>query len=116
MAVEIVIKVEGSATSAGTYKVIWSVVSATEMPSEIFRHRRETNYFDGVIQPADLAYPTTPQSSHQYYRTDTGVGMYETITEAEAAKVNIANAISDLVKQYKNNLTNFLVPTTDVYS
>jgi len=115
MAVEIEVDVEGAATMDGKYRVTWTANTSTDMPLEVFKHTAVTERFDGVISVADLNYPTSKSPTDAYYRKDTASQVYATISVAEAAQVNVANALQDLVDAYKNGLADFLVTTTDTY-
>lgn len=109
------IEIVGSAVGE-KYRVTWRVTSATGMPEEVFLHAFATMGFSGVITASELTYPTTRTNGQAYYRQSEASADYDTLTDAEDAKTNVAATLQDLVDAYNAGLASFLGTTTDSFS
>lgn len=112
MAVQLVVDIEGTAELDGTFTVLWTATSATDMPTEVFVHKFSTEKFDHVAVPGDLQFPTAKTPSSAWYRQASGSCNYPTQADADAAKAVVATALQDLVDAYNAGLATFLTNVT----
>lgn len=112
---DITVQVEGSGVPGG-YQVVWTATSSTDMPTEVFLHKWSSMEFEHVIRVSDLTYPTTRTKGQGYYRQDSATVVFDTIEEAEKAKVVVDERLQLLVTEYNNGLTDFLGTTTSTYT
>lgn len=113
--VTIDVQVTGSSTSDG-YAVRWAVSSSTDMPSEIFLVLASTMKFQKVCTSSDMVYPVVRDVGTAFYRVEDVTYTYTTLTEAEEAKVLVAESIQALVDEYTSGVALFTTTETITYT
>ena len=115
MAASIDITDVGTATVDNKYQVAWTASSEVEMPAEIFVYTYATRKYNRVAGVADLLFPTSPDATKAWYRSATASEIFDDITDAADAKVNVGAAVQSLVDAYNSGLVVFLTPLTSSY-
>jgi hypothetical protein len=116
MAASIDITNVGTATVDNKYQVAWTATSEVEMPAEIFVYTYATRTYNRVAGVNDLLFPTSPDATKAWYRSATASEIFDDLTEATAAKVNVSAAVQSLVDAYNSGLVTFLTPVTTSFT
>lgn len=105
----------GTAIAEG-YQVTWTVVTATGMPIEVFKVRFADNVYVGVIAASDLLFPSVRTAGQAFYRQSTVTATFDTLPEAQAARVTAREHLQLLVDAYNAGLATFLTTATTSYT
>lgn len=109
MAVSVQFSEVSSVPDATTYRVTWTVTSATDVSDSIFLHDTLSRTFIRVCRPDDLSFPTTPTpSSAAFYRSASAVGNYSSIAQANQQKTAVRTAVEALVDAQQVLLASFI--------
>ena len=115
MAVVLQVEHVGAVLAPDQYQVSWSVVTATEIPTQVFVYDFATDKFSRVATPQDMSLPTTRTPTSGFYRRSTAQAVYTNIATANSQISIIDGDLEDLATAYQNNLADFTTPVTTTY-
>lgn len=112
---QVTVETTGVAEDEDTYTVQWTATTSVGMPEEIFVFSFATRAYSHVAHASDLQYPTSPSEDKGFYRQASAEKSYDSIEQAEKAKINVSAAVQRLVDDFNDNLVAFESTSSTTY-
>jgi len=89
------------------FKIYNQVVSAVDIPTELFVFRFSDNTFSHVVTLGDFYYPPAPTAGFSFYRLSEATVYYDNIRQALDFACHVKYRIDNLVKNYDDEFNTF---------
>ena len=97
------------------YRVFNDIVSATDIPEELFLYRFSDNEFMNVVALNDFNYPDTPTSGFDFYRQKTAERVFDNVRQALDFACHVKYRIENLVENFDSETDTFEGSETETY-